>query len=377
MSQLASKIFYNTAWQIIIRAAEILTGVITLGLITRYLGQTDFGYYTTVLAWLQVFLILIDLGLYLTLLKEISARPDDQQSFIVSNFFTLRLVTTAAFLFISWLVVQYANFPLAVSQGVLALAFGYLCQSLITTVTAVFQKNLAMPKIAIASLLNKLILLGLLITVMSSGGRLQSILYVTSAASFINLLIVLGFLKKYLALRLAWQWSYWLKILKQTWPLALTIAFNLIYFKMDTLFLAWYRPAADVGLYGATYRVLEIITTFPHMFMGLIMPVLTAAWVSRQTDQLTKVWRTTFHFFAFLTLPLIFGSLVVATPLMTLVAGSAFAPAGPILKILMLATGAIFYGTLYTYLVLVVDQQRKMIKYFALAAVLAVLGYWL
>ena len=90
----AFKIFTNTAGQIILRGFDIVFGVITLGLITRYLGQEGFGYYTTVFAFLQLFIIIIDFGLYLTLLREISSQPKERISFITSNIFTLRLLSS-------------------------------------------------------------------------------------------------------------------------------------------------------------------------------------------------------------------------------------------------------------------------------------------
>ena len=69
----ANKIFTNTLWQLVIRVATIVVGVFNLALITRILGQTGFGFYTTVFAFVQMFMILADLGLFLTLLREISA----------------------------------------------------------------------------------------------------------------------------------------------------------------------------------------------------------------------------------------------------------------------------------------------------------------
>lgn len=376
MTNIASKIFYNTFWQIIFRAVEIVIGVVTLGLITRYLGQAQYGYYTTIMAWLQFFIILIDLGLYLTLLREISAKPVDQTAKIVNNIFTLRLFSSLVFLFLGIVIVQFLNYPAAIKTGVIALSFSYFFVSLVTVLTAIFQKQLVMPKIAAASLVNKVAFFIFVIYLISSGRDLQTILYAASLASFIYFLMTWIFTSKYLNLKLQFDWTYWKLVLIKTWPLAVTTALNLIYFKLDTLFLSWYQPAETVGLYGATYRVLEIATTFPHMFMGLVLPLLTAAWVSHDLARVKTIWQHSFDFFAFLTLPMIFGTLVLATPLMVLVAGPDFSLSGPILKILILATAAIFFGTLFTYMVLALDQQQKMIKYFAVAAVLSVIGYW-
>jgi len=62
-----------------------------------------------------------------------------------------------------------------------------------------------------------------------------------------------------------WQWDRNLvkKILIEAWPLGVIIILNTIYFKADTLILSWYRSAAEVGLYGAPYKVMEFIIAFP------------------------------------------------------------------------------------------------------------------
>ena len=120
---LSSKIFYNTFWQVVIRGVDIIIGIVTLGLITRYLGQTGFGYYTTVMAFLQVFMMLADFGLYLTLLREISAQPAEKEGWIVNQIFTLRVASSAIFLALTIVAVQFFPYPAVVKQGVAALAW--------------------------------------------------------------------------------------------------------------------------------------------------------------------------------------------------------------------------------------------------------------
>lgn len=377
MSNIAQKIFLNTAWQLVFRTIEIGLGIITLGLITRYLGQVQFGYYTTIIAWLTFFITLVDLGLYLTLLREISAQTEEKMSKIVSNVFTLRIITSLIFLSLSYLIVNFLDYPTSIKTGVLAASASYFFISLVTVLTAIFQKQLAMPKVALANALNKVLFLGFVIFIISSKGSLEMILWSSSLASFFYFLLTWIFTAKYINLKLSFDFSYWKTILIKTWPIALTTALNLIYFKLDTLFLSWFQSPAEVGLYGATYRVLEIVATFPHMFMGLILPLFTAAWVAGDIQKLRVVWQKSFDFFSFITLPMIFGTIMVATPLMTLVAGTNFSAAGPILQVLILATAAIFFGTLFTYMVLALDKQKAMIKFFGLAALLSIIGYYM
>ncbi len=374
---ISHKIFTNTVWQIGSRLADVFLGVLTLALVTRYLGQEQFGHFTTINAWLQVFAIIVDLGLYLTLLRQLATVSKEEQPKLINAIFSLRLITAAIILLTSIGIVWATPYPLIVKQGVTILALSYCAASLITVLTAIFQYNLHMRLIAVSSTVQKIITLLLTVAAIAYWPQsyLLPLLWVTVAATMIQLMIVIGAVQKISPLRFVIDRKWWQRILLISWPIALTTALNLVYFKMDTVILSWYRPAAEVGLYGASYRVLEIITTFPHMFMGLILAPLTAAWVAKDSDRLRSLWQRSWEFFALIVMPLITGGFVLAEPVMVLIAGPEFIGAAPILQILLLATGAIFFGVLFTYMVLVVGRQKALIPSFIVAAIGAILAY--
>jgi len=77
-----------------------------------------------------------------------------------------------------------------------------------------------------------------------------------------------------------------------------------------------------------------------------------------------------------IALPMIAATVVLANPIMTLVAGEDFASSGPILAILIFAVGSIFLGTLYGYLVVVINKQKTMIASYIFVAVTALIAYF-
>lgn len=374
----ANKIFTNTLWQIVIRGINILVGVVSLGLITRILGQAGFGFYTTIFAFVQMFMILADLGLYLTLLREVSAAKDrPAENKAVNNVFTIRLLASFLIIILAPIAVWFFPYDIAVKQGVIYFIGAFFFNSLISTLTAVFSKKLDTPKVAFVDFINKLLYVSFLAYYFFSGSNLNKVLLANSITAFIAFLLLCVFLKKHIDLKLAWDFPYWRKIFHTTWPLAITVILNLVYFKADTLILSIYDSPEAVGLYGAPYRILEVVTTFPHMFMSLILPLFTAAWLSKNLDKLNKVLQNTFDFFSILTIGMITIIWLVSKPLMTFLAGAEFAGSGPILNVLILATASIFFGTLFTYLVVALKIQKEMIKYFLIAAIAGLVGYFI
>ncbi len=372
------KIVHNTFWQVILRGANVLLGVFSLALVTRILGQEGFGFYTTITAFVQTFMVLADLGLYLSLLRAISATTDKQEeNKIVNNVFTIRLLSSIVVLLLVPLIIQFFPYDPIVKSKVIFILLAFLCQSLVSTLTAVFSKNLVMPKAAWVDVANKIFYLATLWLIFKQGPSITNVLWAQSLSAVLALVLFLLLLNKYVRLRLAWDWAYWRRVFFSAWPLAITVVLNLVYFKADTLILSAYHSAGQVGLYGAAYRVLEALAAFPHMFMSLILPLFTAAWVGKDLLRLKNIWQYTFDFFSILTIGMVVVTWLVSRPLMILIAGADFTQAGPILNILIVATMAIFFGTLFTYLVVALDLQKQMIKYFFCTAVVGLLGYFI
>jgi O-antigen/teichoic acid export membrane protein len=64
-----------------------------------------------------------------------------------------------------------------------------------------------------------------------------------------------------------------LPILARSLPLALTLVFNLVYFRIDNFILTIARPTSEVGLYGFAYKVFEFPLMLPTFFMNALYPL--------------------------------------------------------------------------------------------------------
>lgn len=76
-----------------------------------------------------------------------------------------------------------------------------------------------------------------------------------------------------------------------------------------------------------------------------------------------------------LAVPLVVGTQFVAKPLMVLVAGSDYAQAGVILKILIWAAGLVFISCFFSHIVVAVGKQSRIIWAYFFTAITAVAGY--
>jgi len=371
---LAKKIAHNTLIQIAGKIVSTVLGLFSLALITRYLGQTGFGEYTTVTTFLTFFAVIADLGLTLITVQMISGEKSEENK-ILNNLFSLRLVSALIFIGIAPLTVMFFPYSISVKIGVLIAAASFIFPALNQVIIGLFQKKLCMDKSASAEIFSRVVLLGGLLLSEKMNGGLNGILIVSVISAASSFILHYIFSRKFAIIKLEFDFSLWKKIISRSWPLAITIVLNLIYMRADILILSLFRGPEVVGLYGAAYKIIDVLTTLPFMFAGLVLPILTSAWLEKNHTYFNKVLQKSFDVMAIVAIPLVIGSQFLGGPIMTAVAGNDFAVAGDILKVLILAVAAIFLGTMFSHAVIAIDRQKKMIGFYVFTSVSSLIAY--
>lgn len=364
----------NTLSQLTGKIIGTFLGLVSISLITRYLGQSGFGQYTTVMTFLQFFGILADFGLTLITVQMISEKDADQEK-ILSNLFTLRLISAVIFLGLAPIVVLILPYDGIIKQGVALTAASYILIALNQVLTGVFQRNLDMKKVAVGEIINRMVLLALIWLSVAQGLGLLGVLTAVVISNLAQFLILWMGSTKHAAIKFAFDKEVWLKILHLSWPITISIGLNLIYLKSDTLILSLVKSQAEVGIYGATYKVIDVLVTIPIMFSGLVLPILTREWSSRNSEKFLQVFQKGFDAMVLLAIPLIAGTWLVSTEVMRAVAGREFEASGPVLNILVIAAAIIFIGSLFGHAIIALNKQKQTIWVYGASAVLALAGY--
>ncbi len=380
--KLSTKIAYNTIIQIISKVLATIIGLIIIAIITRYLGQTGFGKYTTAITFLSFFGIIADLGLTLITVQLIS-KPKADQDKILGNLLGLRLVSAVLFLGLAPLIALFFPYSQEVKQAIAIAAFSFLFIALNQILVGLFQKQLRMDKVSIAEIANRLVLLIGIIIVAKTNAGLIGIMLATVISSLVSFILHLIFSFSFAKISLRFDWKYWLYVIKISWPLALTITLNLIYLKTDTLLLSIIKRKseigiiAEVGIYGAAYKVIDVLVTLPFMFAGIILPLLTARWSQNDHKGFQQLMQKSFNVMVLFTVPMIVGTQLLANDIMTIVAGPEFALSGPILQILIFAAGIIFLGNIFAHAVIAINKQTKIIAAYLFTALTSLTAYLL
>jgi len=373
---LARSVGRNTAVQFVGKILGTLLGVVTLAIMQRHLQLEGFGAYTAAMAYVSFFSVVADLGLYLILIRELN-KPGADTNRIVGNLLGIRwtsaLIVLVGSAVVAWVLPFYSH-DVRVAIQIGALAFIAVAGSQL--LVAVFQTKQNTLWVTVAELSGRVVLLGLTVAVTVAGGGLNAIMAAVAAGSIINLLIILITARRYTSLRPRFEWGYWRAILIDTLPVSISIVLSLIYFKADTILLSVFRVGDDViGLYGSAYKILEILITFPVIFVGLILPALGQAFSGDDRPTFIRVFQRGFETLLLLVTPILVGGMVLAREILVAIGDVTYAPAAGILRLLLIAVALSFLNSLSAHTITIINRQRQMVWGYLTVAVIGLVIY--
>lgn len=362
------KIAKNTSISFLGKVISSLIGLVSIAFIARELGPEGFGNYNIAIAFLYIFSVFADFGLYNLLTREISA-PEANEKDIVSNIFMSRLILLAFFYTLSFIAVYFIpTYSHELKNGIIIASLGFVFLSLSQVIMGVFQKYLQTVFPAVADISARVVQLILVIYLYYKGADFIDFLWVFVLGSFVNFILVYFFAKRYVDFKISFSKKKLFAILKEGWPLAVSLVLVLIYFKGDTLILSFLKESKDVGVYNMAYKVLENIIFFPTMFVGLIMPLLSNYFIS-DINSFKKVFQKAFDFLNIISIPAVFGGLYLSSGIINLIAGGGFGDSVLAFQILICALFFIFLGALFGNAILAANKQKQAIFCYGAAAV--------
>lgn len=353
------KIAFNTSVQVVGKFANIALAAVSVFFLTRYLGPEAYGKFTIALVYLSFYGSAADLGLFTIAVKRIS-EDDSQAERIVGNTLALRtllsLVVIALALLVSLLLPYTPDVRVAIAIASLSLFFGLVNSSLLTVV----QARLQMGKAVIADVIGKAASVAAVIFVVMQNLGFYAVVGTAALGTFVTFLGILWVVRRMISVRFLTDRALWKELFWQSLPLGLALTITYIYFKVDTLLLSLLRSNAEVGIYGAAYKLIEILLAFPGFFINAVFPVLNR-YVVNKDRRLRPLVQQSFEVLFMLSVPMAAGAVAIGGPLMQLVAGSEFAGSGLALQLLAPALVFNFAVFLFGNMIVALNKQKSVL----------------
>jgi O-antigen/teichoic acid export membrane protein len=325
----------NTALQVAGKGALLAMGAVSIAVLTRYLGPERYGQYTLALMYMQLFAVLADVGLFTTVVREISRDPARTDE-LAGNALTLRLLLSVAMIALASLISLLLPYEPDVRVAILLAGGPLLFGMLTSSMVAVLQSRLRMGRAVVGEVTGRAVALGLAILVAALDLGFYAVMLAAGAGSLVVLLVTWALTRPVAAVRLHADRAVWRTLLGASLPLGLALAINEIYFRADSLIISLFEPFEQVGLYTLAYRMLEFALALGSIFLTTVFPLLSEA-VAHDEPRALRLIQSSTDALVLLAMPLVAGGLVVAPQLVELVSGADFRDAATPLQILLLA----------------------------------------
>jgi O-antigen/teichoic acid export membrane protein len=357
-----------------VSAANLLTRVISFFVVAyaaRVLGPRAYGSLT----WAQAVYLFgtgfADLGLWTLGVRTLAQDRDNVQRH-VSNYMSLRALTalaTASLLAAFAMVSRQSETTetLVLLYGLSLLATGVLGDWVFTGLER-------MEFVGTARILSQLIYAGLVFAVVRGQQEIllfPAFMFVGLAVSAVFLMAV--FRRLYPSCRFRPQPSAWPRLLREAFPLGVSVLVFQSYVLLPTLLVGWFKGEAATGYYGGAFRIVQVVNQLLSLAVVALFPVVASRWkyapetVGMLLERILKV-------FLALGVPLAAGTLVIGPAMVELVLGDQFSQSVIPLQIMVWNVVTMGISSVYAQLVLVMNgRQTEFLKVVCSGAVASVI----
>ncbi|MDP3974103.1 MAG: flippase [Candidatus Daviesbacteria bacterium] len=356
--QVLLKISQQTFWQILGKVVTAGSTFVILGLVARSYGEEGTGVFTLALTYLAIFYLLSDFGFNAHVLKRVSS-----SELVVGSEWNKLLGTR-----IVWSVVlvllavgTLPLWPFATGEFFQAVIFGSLAiigSGIFVTCNLIFQSKLRYDLSVLASSAGTLISLAVFIYLISSGYPVPLMLLAHLAGWIIIALMSLILVSRIFPLvSPVFDSSYAANLFRQSWPIAATLALNVVYFRADSFMIAYFRSNTEVGVYNVAYSVFQTTLVLPTFIMNAYYPMMLKSFKGIKVVVLGLLVVASFGTMLTLTL---------APLIIQILTGGGFVGATSSLQILSLGFPAYFLSALLMWVMVAQGRYRTMLIIYAI-----------
>jgi O-antigen/teichoic acid export membrane protein len=354
----AQRVALNTVVQLAARIVTLVLLLVAFGLVTRYLGVEGFGAYALVLAIVALAVSISDLGMTQIGVRELATR-DAAHEQLVGSLFALRAAVAGAAALVLLAISPVVPYEDRVQSGLRIGAVAVFLLVLTGFPAIVFQARMRLHLAALAELVGSATGLVFVVVVTEADLGFSALIAATAAASCVSALTAFALASRLVRLHFRFARSEVRGLLAASLPVALFALLGILHFRIDTVLLSLLSSLDDVGTYSAAYRLPEQVLFVPALFVAAVYPLL-AAYVAREDPQLGPTVSRSLTFLLLVAAPIAAATAVLGSDIIDLVAGSDFEDAVGPLRVLSLATVFFFTNTLFSSLLIVYHEQRRL-----------------
>lgn len=309
------------AYRIGLAAVEIV--------IARNVAPADYGEFATALGFAALFLVVIDLGVNLGLVRVIS-RGEAVAPTYFGNSLVIRL-GLAIVVYLLMLVVAGAIYPSSTVTLIALLGAFVVLLSFQDLLAAVFQGRGEMEWIALFRITQIAAVCIAVFATLNAGGSIRDVALAHVAAGVVTALFALAVTLRRFRPRIEWRSLF--RVVADSYLYGLVAIFSILAFRLGVVILSLVAPEDQVGFFAAGQRIVEVLSKAPVLISMVLIPLMFRAHQD-DPDRLERLYRLNIRVTGLGALPLAALILLFAPDLIGLLYRESYAPAERLLRIL-------------------------------------------
>jgi len=353
-----NKMFYkignNTLIQIMGKIISIFFSIFVVSLLTRYLGIEGYGEFTLVFAYLAIFGVLADFGLHLAMIKVFPKYEDDPKK-IIGSYFIIRIlfvVTSTLLALFCILFVPYSfETKIAIIIGAIGVGIGFLSGF----GNAIFQSKLRIDLITYIDIFGKIITIFFIYIFIQLGLNIYFIISAILIGNIASFILSIYYLIQRDEFSLDFDKKITQDLLSISIPVGITAFFTLLYFKIDTLLLSFFKSSTDIAFYGVSYKIFENLLILWGFYMASAYPILSSK-VNKNAEFNKFLKQCIILAIIGSSIIVVFGY-ILAPFLVTIIAGEKFLVSADSLRILLFSIPIFFINNIFYHVFLLRNKM--------------------
>ena len=358
----------NTAWLFIGQLGSRLFRAAIVIYAARVLGAAHYGAFSYALSIAAFLTIFSDIGINALITKEASRDPGLKDRYVATAFFTKLGLVALLVLGVSVFFPYLTNIPEAARlMPILIFVFAFdTLRDLGSAVSRALERMEIEAMVAVGANL-AIVVLGFLALWFSPTSYTLALAYAAgSGAGLVATLFVLrvhfrGLIKNFTR-------SLVKPILVTAWPFGLLGLMGAIMLNTDLVMLGWLRSPEEIGYYSAAQKIIQLLYVLPALVASSMFPALVRL-VSSDPAKARAMLEQFVLWVSGTGILIAVSGALLASPIITILYGEAYAPAIFTLRLLMLTVAMVYPSTLLGNAIFAYDRQKKLVFLVAVTAV--------
>lgn len=251
--------------------------VASAAVLFRALGVEDSGRYVLAASIATVTIGLADAGLSAIATRELSVRDRSEREAFLRGLFGLRLLLSGVGVAAAIGYAAAAGFESVLIAGVGLAALAALINSLQVALGAVLSVELRLGAVTAAELSRVVATTAGILLAAAVGAELLGFLANLVVAAVIGLVTALWLAGRSVPWRPAIDPAMWRSLLGIAVPFALAAAVGTLYVRIGVLLVDQLSTPTETGLFGISFRIVEVLFVVPQLMVGATFPILSRA----------------------------------------------------------------------------------------------------